>query len=74
MNNIEDNKFENIKANDNDELSLLLIFKTLKRNKKLIIIFTSFLSSISIIYGSIVQPKWIGSFNIVVRDDCFEWR
>tara|TARA_A100000164_G_scaffold381278_1_gene432123 strand:+ start:2673 stop:4211 length:1539 start_codon:yes stop_codon:yes gene_type:complete len=53
----------------NEEIDLVGIFKTLLREKYLIIFITFFSTLFSTIYFSRVPPLWLGSFNIVVRKD-----
>ncbi len=61
-------KAQNIENKELKEIDLFLLFKSILREKKLlflIVIFTSFSTSI---YSLLVRPIWEGSFNIVIKE------
>ena len=60
---------ENFKNYEKDEISLLSLISTLKRESKLIFL-TTLLSSIFVMsYAYRIKPVWLGQFNIVVKDN-----
>ena len=54
---------------NNEDIDLELIIKTLKRKKKFIIYFSSIITSFTIVYLNMIKPTWVGSFNIVVKEE-----
>ena len=67
MNNINGN-YSEIENNNNEDLNLIKIFNSLKREKKLIFLITTISTLLSVIYANSIKPIFKGSFEIVVKD------
>lgn len=67
MNNIN-SKYSEIENNNDEELNLIKIFNSLKREKKLIFLITTISTLLSIYIANSIKPTFKGSFEIVVKD------
>jgi LPS O-antigen subunit length determinant protein (WzzB/FepE family) len=61
------NTYINQDFNNPDDIDLKNIYRTLKRGKKIIFGITIISSLLGIFYAYSLKPKWLGSFNIVVK-------